>query len=322
MRSLQSTGMDTSTIRQLEQPATHPTNRTAQYVAVNSSNKNLFLAIADMKIFQEHQFPDDWNATVAAARPTWFAVDACWSASGIRHWIKAAKRNGAKVAFEPVSQAKSMALFSSNEAAGPLQVFPSASVDLASPNQHELKALYDAAQSNGYFNNPRWSTVAKGLNTRGVCKRLTGPITSEALDVDALQKAIYLLPYIPTIMTKFGAKGAVLLQLMSKEDARLDDLVSQPFIVKSLSCSESGTGDIYARFFPSVEEVDHVVSVNGVGDTFLGVILAGLANGKRVEELIDVAQEGAVMTLKSSESVSPELCRLKSALSTTSPSRT
>lgn len=306
--------MDTLGIRQLDSTENQASSRTAQYVAVNGSDKDMFVAIADMKIFQDHQFPDDWDATVTAARPKWLAVDACWSAFGIRHWIKAAKKNGAKVAFEPVSRAKSMALFSRRDAVGALHLFPSPSVDLASPNQHELEALYEAAQGNGYFDDPQWSAVAKDLDTRGTCERLTKAIPVKALDIEALQKAIYLLPYIPTIITKVGAKGAVLLQLMPREDSRLEDTASQPFIVKSLSCNESATSGIYARFFSRVEEVDRVVSVNGVGDTFLGVILAGLANGKRVEELIDVGQKGAVMTLKSPESVSPELYRLKGEL--------
>ncbi|RJE21281.1 IdgA domain protein [Aspergillus sclerotialis] len=316
MKSLQSTGMDTSAVRQLDQGAHHPSSRTAQYVAINSSDKNLILAIADMKIFQDHHFPNEWNSIVTTARPKWLAVDACWNAAGIRHWIKAAKTSGAKVAFEPVSQAKSMDLFSSQELDSPLHVFPSPSVDLATPNQLELEAMYDAANANGYFNDPRWSAVAKGLDMHVVSKSLAEDMLPKTLDPDALQKAIHLLPYIPTVITKLGAKGVVLLKLMPKNDPRLENRASQPFIIKNVTGNESETGGIYARFFPSAEETERVVSVNGVGDTFLGVILAGLANGKCVEELIDVGQKGAVMSLMSVESVSPEVCRLRDELST------
>lgn len=70
------------------------------------------------------------------------------------------------------------------------------------------------------------------------------------------------------------------------------------------------------RLFPAVEEVkpEDVVSVNGVGDTFAGTLIAGLAKrGKnaRVEELIDLAQRAAVLTLKSKEAVSPGLGTLR-----------
>ncbi len=68
------------------------------------------------------------------------------------------------------------------------------------------------------------------------------------------------------------------------------------------------------RLFPGVEAVADVVSVNGVGDTFLGVLVAGLSRGGKIEELVDVAQRAAVMTLRSSEAVSPELARLEGDL--------
>lgn len=67
------------------------------------------------------------------------------------------------------------------------------------------------------------------------------------------------------------------------------------------------------RLFPAAEVVqeEQIVSVNGVGDTFLGVVVAGLAKGRRVEELIDGAQRAAVLTLKSGEAVSPEIAGLR-----------
>ena len=56
---------------------------------------------------------------------------------------------------------------------------------------------------------------------------------------------------------------------------------------------------------PEVPAED-VVSVNGVGDTFLGALVAGMAKkgrDARVEEFVDLAQRAAVLTLKSRESV-------------------
>jgi pseudouridine-5'-phosphate glycosidase/pseudouridine kinase len=69
------------------------------------------------------------------------------------------------------------------------------------------------------------------------------------------------------------------------------------------------------RRFPAVEVVKDVVSVNGVGDTFLGVLVAGLARGLKLDEnLINIAQRGAVMTLRSKEAVSPHLGKLAAEL--------
>ena len=68
------------------------------------------------------------------------------------------------------------------------------------------------------------------------------------------------------------------------------------------------------RLFPPVEHVEDIVSVNGVGDTFLGVMVSGLAQGGRVDKLVDVAQRGAVYTLKCAESVSKDVSKLESDL--------
>lgn len=71
------------------------------------------------------------------------------------------------------------------------------------------------------------------------------------------------------------------------------------------------------RLFPAAEtvSVEEIVSVNGVGDTFLGVLIAGLAKGLDCDErLIQVAQKAAVLTLKSSEAVSPDVRGLAAEL--------
>jgi len=43
-------------------------------------------------------------------------------------------------------------------------------------------------------------------------------------------------------------------------------------------------GGVYMRLFPPVEVVEDIVSVNGVGDTFLGVLVVGLAKGLELNE--------------------------------------
>ena len=72
------------------------------------------------------------------------------------------------------------------------------------------------------------------------------------------------------------------------------------------------------RLFPSAEKVSsrEIVSVNGVGDTFLGVIIAGLSkkNPKDIGTLVDIAQKASVLTLKSEEAISPAIHVLKDAL--------
>jgi pseudouridine-5'-phosphate glycosidase/pseudouridine kinase len=81
------------------------------------------------------------------------------------------------------------------------------------------------------------------------------------------------------------------------------------------------------RLFGPVERVEEgqVVSVNGVGDTFAGVLVAGLARGGDVCDaeggLIGLAQRGAVMSLRSGESVAPEVRGLRKRLEGLVPRR-
>jgi pseudouridine-5'-phosphate glycosidase/pseudouridine kinase len=128
-------------------------------------------------------------------------------------------------------------------------------------------------------------------------------------------QTIQLLPFIPTILTKLGAEGVLLTELLKPDDPRLTHPDSAPYILSRTSNGSTEIGGVYMRLFPAVEFVEDSVSVNGVGDTFLGVLVAGLARGAKLDQrLIEVAQRGAVMTLRSRESVSPKLGLLKSKL--------
>lgn len=317
LTSLEACGMDTSLVRRLDAKQ-HPGARTAQYVAVNDADKNLVMAMADMGIFTAQSFPAHWHETLSNASPKWLVVDANWSDVDIRSWITAAKdSNGAQVAFEPVSLEKSTRLFSGTKSLSPLNVFPSASVHIASPNQYELRAMHDAAQANGYFESQTWWEVLDAFGLHGARDKFVKLTSSEITDAGIPQQLVRLLPYIPTIIAKMGSKGALLASVLPRDDPRLFDAAHEPYILsRSASSPDHHTqvGGLYMRSFPTVEQVADVVSVNGVGDTFLGVLVAGLAQGGRVEDLVDVAQRGAVMTLKSTESVSPRLGELEKEL--------
>jgi pseudouridine-5'-phosphate glycosidase/pseudouridine kinase len=221
-----------------------------------------------------------------------------------------------KVAFEPVSAEKSATLFQS--ATGPasdqLGIFPNHNIDLATPNHHELAAMHMSAKEHQYFEFERWWQVidALGIRSSGARDRFVSLTSKKMTDEGIPLQTIQLLPMIPTILTKVGAEGVLLTELLKPTDPRLTDPESAPYILSRCSNGSREVGGVYMRLFPAVEEVDDVVSVNGVGDTFLGVLIAGLARGLELgESLINLAQKGAVMTLRSKESVSPLLPLLK-----------
>lgn len=312
--------MDTSLVKRLDIKQ-NPGARTAQYVAVNDANKNLVMAMADMGIFTAQSFSAHWHEVVSKACPRWLVVDANWSDVDIRSFVRAVKDNNntAQVAFEPVSLEKSARLFSRSKSLSPLSVFPDASIQLASPNQYELKAMHDAAQANDYFESQKWWDVLDAFGLRGARDKFVALTSAEITDTGIPQQIIRLLPYIPTIVTKMGSKGALLASILPRDDPKLFDAAHEPYILSRSNSSPdhyTQVGGVYMRMFPIVETVaeQDVVSVNGVGDTFLGVLVAGLAQGGKVENLVDVAQKGAVLTLKSAESVSPQLGEIEKEL--------
>ncbi|KAJ3580244.1 hypothetical protein NPX13_g319 [Xylaria arbuscula] len=313
LASLESCGMDTSCVQVLSNDA-HQGGRTAQYVSVNDANKHLVLAMADMDIFTSQPFSPSWTATIQSSKPKWLVVDANWKDHDIRSWMQAGKTNNAMVAFEPVSKAKSARLFCPSRGLENLGVFPHATVDLTTPNQYELAAMHTAAQNNDYLEDARWWSVIDAFSIRGARERFVKLTSAAMTDAGIPQQAIQLLPYIPTIITKLGSDGALLATILKRDDPRLYDARHEPFILSRSISDHPDVGGVYMRLYPPVEQVTDVASVNGIGDTFMGTLVAGLAQGGKIENLIDVAQKAAVLTLRSSESVSEKLNTLQSEL--------
>lgn len=110
LSALNDRGLNIKAIKVLE---TDNQTRTAQYVAVNKTNKDLEVAMADMNIVDtpRDDFSSVWQPIIDAAEPKWIVVDANWDAPKLKEWFVAAKSAGANVAFEPVSVAKASRLF-------------------------------------------------------------------------------------------------------------------------------------------------------------------------------------------------------------------
>lgn len=165
---------------------------------------------------------------------------------------------------------------------------------------------------------------ALGIPSSGARVRLAQLTTPSLVDRGIPQQAIQLLPFIPTLLVKLGAEGVVLFQLLGTGDERLagerGNGEAAPYILsRGAEGNHLGVGGVYVRFFPAAEEVatGDVVSVNGVGDTFAGTLVAGLVagGGKRgVEEVVGVAQRAAVLSLRSREAVSGGLVGLRGEL--------
>lgn len=325
LSTLQEEGISTAGIQILP---TSSGARTAQYVAVNDANKDLLVAMAGMGIMElpEHELDFDgfWEPMMQRTKPQWVVVDANWRPEVIAKWATLAKKHGARVAFEPVSTAKSCRLFNNGSgekaAIGPLDSVPNNTISLAAPNKLELAAMHMAMREGGHVDSSGWWRIidAMGMPSSGARDRLAAMTSPNLVDEGIPQQSIQLLPFIPCIITKLGEQGVLLTQLLRPGDPRLVSADSAPYIVSHASPGQDLIGGVYMRLFPPARVLpqDDIVSVNGAGDTMLGAIITGLAKGtqKHVEDIIPVAQEASVKTLKSAGGVSRDIAGLRKKL--------
>jgi pseudouridine-5'-phosphate glycosidase/pseudouridine kinase len=302
-------------------------NRTAQYVAINNANKDLTLAMADMSILESSTsstISSTWLSSPKASIPKCVVVDANWDTDSLHTWLEYGKRVSALTIFEPVSTAKATRLFTPPSASHPTPIFPNHVVDIATPNAHELAALHSRAAALDLFSSNPWFRVidALGIPSSGLRVPLAYTTSSALVDQGIPQQAIKLLPFIPTLLTKLGPQGVLLTQLLPADSPLLYPESSESqYVLAQINNldSEIGIGGLYVRLFPPEKVLGEgeVVSVNGVGDTFVGALAAGLVAGEqqdrasRVQECVGFAQRAAGLSLLSGESVSRELVGLR-----------
>ncbi|MCJ1281806.1 hypothetical protein MMC26_001129 [Xylographa opegraphella] len=334
----------------------HDGSRTAQYIAFNNTANELVSAMADMRILENSQrdISAVWGSHLASSNPRWLVVDANWDSSSLKQWVTLGKAMGMKTAFEPVSVGKSRRVFAHfsdltrrlvhiADLATPNASELRAMSDYVSQNGHRERAVNI------------WTLFLNSLRPEEGFKSAQNQLAAvlKAEDNFILGCSLKLLPYFPCILTKIGSSGVLLTELLHKDDKRLTDSRARPYIYHGPGSDEMDLGTamqslvvtlrrqtyqnpderidfekdfeylkdfagVYMRLLPPAETVpEHeIVSVNGVGDTFLGVLIAGLAkdNPKPMDELVMLAQRGAVMTLKSRESVSEKISSLRSLL--------
>ena len=148
--------------------------------------------------------------------------------------------------------------------------------------------MHAHARAAGHLDSATWFAVIDALGitaASGARSRFARAVGRELADQGVPQQCVQLLPFVPTLLVKLGARGVVLAALLGADDARLREPAEERFVV-ARSGRTGGAGEVggvYLRHFEAVETVGagDVVSVNGAGDTFLGAVVARLvAEGK------------------------------------------
>ncbi|CAI6335312.1 unnamed protein product [Periconia digitata] len=298
-------GMSIDSIKVLPQPA-----RTAQYVAINNSRKDLTLAMADMKILESIPTTtvDAMLREASSASPKLLILDANWDSITLHKYLALGKSSSSTTTiFEPVSTAKALRILPPKPDHTPI-------VDIITPNDFELKALHDHAYSMSLFDNPAWfATIdALGIPSSGLRVPLSVTTTPAIVDSGIPQQAIKLLPFFSTILTKLGPQGVLLTQIIEPNDPILSSPEQAQYVLARNTTGDANVGGLYVRLYAPerVLKDEEVVSVNGIGDTFVGALATGLVKGKKVRDAVEFAQKASLLSLKSKESVSPDLRKL------------
>lgn len=127
--------------------------------------------------------------------------------------------------------------------------------------------------------------------------------------------AAHLLPFIGSIFVKCGARGLLIAtKVPAGSHEAWDDLYARR--PPGLAMAKSGTDGSRTvfRYYPGLPlESAAGVSAVGAGDTLAGAIAVMLADGRSLhrprdmDAIAQAAQRAAILTLQSSETVSPLL---------------
>ncbi|KAI5797907.1 Indigoidine synthase A like protein-domain-containing protein [Peziza echinospora] len=312
---------------------------TPRYVSVNTSTGDLYISAADMALIEKSLTAEYVISEIERAGPELEVVvlDGNLSAAAIAEVLEYGRKKKINIIFEPTSSAKAVRILpaslspstttytSPSSTSLPPLTFPTTPLLLTTPNTHELSALY-THYSTSLTTHPThphaeaWFDVIDALaldaTFRNKVEFLFTTTVAESrvrdlvLGEGVIQKAIKLAPYVAHQLVKLGELGVVsvcLLDEMPRWEGSWMGVVHR---------GSSTTGRVAVRimYHPPAERVPEaeVVSVNGVGDTFLGVVCGriverGVGGAVRetrgLVETVGVAQRAAVGTLRCREAV-------------------
>ncbi|CAN6662417.1 hypothetical protein TRVA0_034S00518 [Trichomonascus vanleenenianus] len=318
LAELASNGFDTTGIRIAKD------KQTARYIAMHDSKGQLVVACADMNAAGSMN-TDFIKTQIKAARPKCVFFDGNIKAKQKAAAIEAARSVGAIIGFEPASVPKAAWL-----AEVPQQAFPHHAVDVCTPNIYELNSLFEAYTAKGLFDTDNWFPVIDALGVdqafRNALENMsqTVPALSKMYASGVAQQAIHLLPYIPCLFIKDGARGVLSFQLVDDVTAikqtipaNLTTGSGKP-VTTRLSTGKNNVGVLVQHFPAELIDDSLIVSVTGAGDTFCGVLASEIAEdrswlndaGVRRTQVIDRAQRSAALTIQSELAVNPKIKEL------------
>jgi len=196
------------------------------------------------------------------------------------------------------------------------------------PNTLELAEIYNEARQGSLdlMSHPAWWSSLDGWGIGSqyraeldiLARQSAGDAEKGTLsflvDQGVAQMAMHLLPFFQHLLIKCGDKGVVAASRFSSDSIWASEKTN---MYTRTVVAHGNSGGVSITHYPALR-VDNIINVTGAGDTFVGTILAQLAEDpdaldkgpESLQSVINMAQRGAVATLQSSLAVSPSLASI------------
>lgn len=314
-----------------------PSARTAVCNMVLDAQGDLIGGVADMGIVEAGLTGKAVIEQITKTKPRVVCLDGNLSEKAITDLVQYCRRADPTITlfFEPTSGPKSTRILPALHAYSST-LLTRAPIDFISPNILELQSIYQAARATEVTDLPGWWETIESFklgdrwrNEVELLSRLavhppsgTSAPGERKLDwlvkQGVVQMAVNLLPFFQHILIKCGQDGVVAIfrtSSLSWSTERTNLATHSRQVVSHYSLSPSVQGSIVLRHFPPLwVEAKDIVNVTGAGDSFVGTVLAELAERKDglnspevLEEVVGRGQRAAVMSLGAETSVSPAL---------------
>ncbi|KAI5454417.1 hypothetical protein NCC49_004470 [Naganishia albida] len=283
--------------------------RTAVCNLILDDKAGLVVGVADMDIVESITTRDILDA-LDRHQPKTVAFDANLTSGVMAEILQECHRREIPVVHDPTSLPKMM------------RILPAIQQHKSTPNQRplithytpnnlELKALYDALRGKGLLDTDHWWACIDSLqldqNWRTSVERLAKKSGQEWIAQEGVaQMMVSLLPWVENTWLKCGDKGVVYLGVQSASAAsgmitdRASTKVFHDFVTESGKPRRLILAHYAAKTLPSI------VSTTGAGDSFVGGLLAQI-NGRdwasEIDRVANVAMGCAEKSLVSERAV-------------------
>ncbi|KAJ3396657.1 hypothetical protein HDU92_002283 [Lobulomyces angularis] len=261
----------------------------ATYNSILGPDGSLICAVADMDI-NNKICGAEASQKISELKPNIVALDGNLTENCLKNCLETCFSSKIHVLFEPTSVPKSVKIVN---AYSDLKAHKKNKIFLCTPNIFELKEMANAvkkASSGDSFDN---MTVLDVVDDNKFLEADFGKTTFE----EVLYNGKILLNIFENLILKCGSHGVILFERIEKTE--------------NLAKGNS----VRVKHYKPRKVLTECVSVNGAGDTMVGVILTGISNflnvGKKIDfdRLIQSGMDASTLTLLSQLAVSEKLNR-------------